>query len=139
MPGSKPLDLDIPETNRVVVPGKPKMAAGAILARMRMVGHELSYPRQVGVGNHGAVEFHFDPRAFHRDLFEVPLARGSHVTPVSGDHSVNRAAGLTRVEFALILRRIIVKNLQFAQADVRCVPVAGVTNSEAVIAARRQL
>src|SRR5438093_8951094 len=113
----KPLDLDIPETNWVVVPGKPKMAAGAVLARMRMVGHKLSYPRQVGVGNHGAVKFHFDLRAFDRDLFEVPLARGSHVAPVGGDHPIGRTAGLTWVEFALILRRIIVQNLQFAQAD----------------------
>src|SRR5207247_10546639 len=91
----KPLDLDIPETNRVVVPGKPKMAAGAVLARMRMVGHKLSYPRQLGVGNHGAVKFHFDLRAFDSDLFEVPLARGSHVAPVSGHHPIVPRACLT--------------------------------------------
>src|SRR5437588_12238833 len=106
---SKSLDLDVPETNRIVVPGKTEVAARAVLARMRMVCHEFRYFGKVGIKNPGAVEFHFDRRAFHCDFFEIPLARGSHVTPMGCDHPIGRAAGLTWVEFALILRRIIVE------------------------------
>src|SRR5438034_637214 len=55
---SKSLDLNVAKANRIVVPGKTEVAARAVFARMRMVRHELSHVRQVGVGNHGAVQFH---------------------------------------------------------------------------------
>src|SRR5207249_5266780 len=76
MPGSKAFDLDAPETNRIVVSGKSKMAAGAVFARVRMVRHELGDAGHIGVGDHRAVQFHFDSRAFDRDLLEIPFTCG---------------------------------------------------------------
>src|SRR6266516_442135 len=71
---SQPLDLDVAETDRVIVPGKPKMPARPVLAWMRMIRHELLHRRHVGIGNHGAIQLTLDFRALDGDLFDSPLA-----------------------------------------------------------------
>src|SRR6266487_2313233 len=89
---SEPLDLDVAEADRIIVAGKAKVPAGPVLARMRMVGHELRHRRHIGVGDHGAVQFHGDLRAFHGDLLKIPFANRPQITALRGHQSVNRTA-----------------------------------------------
>lgn len=49
----------MPERHRVVVTGEAEMSSGAIFARV-LFAHELGDVREIGIQNHGAVQFHFD-------------------------------------------------------------------------------
>src|SRR5690349_11135962 len=92
------LDRHVAERDRVVVAGEAEEAGGALLARVRRLGHVFGDLGQVSVEDDGAVELDFDLGALDRYLLEIPLADGMLVAAGGGGHAVGRAVVLALVE-----------------------------------------
>src|SRR5262245_60048281 len=114
--------------------GEAEEARGPVLAGVRVIAHVVGDLAQVGVEYDGAVELDFDLRAADGDLLEVPLADGTLIAAVRGDHAVGGAVVLAGIELG-VFRRRVVENLQLAHADVgRVAAAAGKANGETVVA-----
>src|ERR1041385_5173313 len=98
---------------------KSKMAARAVLAGMFAVAHVLGDLREIGVEYHGAVEFHFDGRAFDSDFLKIPFADGMLIAARGRDHSVGRAMSLAWIDLlARGLFVIVIEHLTLAHAAI---------------------
>lgn len=120
------------------MPGEAEIAFGAILARMRRVGHVLVNLREVSIQDRRAVQFHVDGRTFDRYDLVVPLAGRTKITASGGGHTVSRTVCLTRIELA-VLGMLGIEHLQLGHARVSGIALAGIANRQSIVATGRQL
>ena len=76
--------------------------------------------------------------AFHGDFLSVPFAGFLEEPALGGDHAVGAAVVLRRMKLGIFLCGVV-EHLQFAHAHVGGVALAGVPNSETIVAAFGQL
>jgi hypothetical protein len=93
---------------------------------------------EIGVKNHGAIEFDFHSRSVDRDLFEIPLANGAQITSVSGKEAIRRTVVLIRLKRAVSLRSVV-KDLQLTEAVVGSITRPRIADCKAVVATWRKL
>ena len=85
--------------------------------------HEISHIIQVGIENHGAVEFNLDFVAVHSDLLEVPLTSIAEVASFRRRHAVRAT-----VVLSLVKRRVLgmlgIEHLQFCHRSIGGIAVS---------------
>src|SRR5690606_14074219 len=115
LPVAKNLHTDRPELDGIRMTRETKVAAGAILARMIAVTHQILHLAQVRIQNRVAIQFSANARTLHRHLLVIPLSHRAQVTALRGSHTVSRTVELPRIEIR-ILCAFVVQHLQFAHS-----------------------
>ena len=118
-----------------------KETAGAVFAGMGFLAVDgLGVDGgEIGVENHGAVEFYPGAGALNGNFLEIPFTDRVLITAGGGDHTVGGAVSLAGIDGAFYFFVVVVENLEFAHADVGRVAGAGIADGEAVVAAGWEL